>query len=66
MIDISNMGESALKSHMKSERHKNNSRIGGEQAVTLSSFGFVSIISFGSMTLFPLTKIAFSGITGTM
>ena len=27
---------------MKSERHKNNSRIGGEQAVTLSSFSFVS------------------------
>ena len=42
MIDISNMGESALKSHMKSERHKNNSRIEGEKAVTLSSFGFVS------------------------
>ena len=42
MIDISNMGESVLKSHMKSERHKNNSRIGGEQPVTLSSFGFVS------------------------
>ena len=42
MIDISNMGESALKSHMKSKRHKNNGTIGGEQAVTLSSFGFVS------------------------
>ena len=42
MIDFSNMGESALKSHMKSERKKNNSRIGGEQPVTLSSFGFVS------------------------
>ena len=42
MIDISNMGESALKSHMKSEKHKNNSRIGGGQPVTLSSFGFVS------------------------
>ena len=42
MIDISNMGESALKSHMKSERHENNSGIGGEQPVTLSSFGFVS------------------------
>ena len=42
IIDISSMGESALKSHMKSERHKNNSRIGGEQPVTLSSFGFVS------------------------
>ena len=42
MIDVSNMGESALKSHMKSERQKNNSRIGGEQPVTLSSFGFVS------------------------
>lgn len=27
---------------LKSERHKNNSRIGGEQPVTLSSFGFVS------------------------
>ena len=40
VIDILNMGESALKLHMKSERHKNNSRIGGEQAVTLSSFGF--------------------------
>ena len=40
MIDISNMN--SPKSHMKSERHKNNSRIGGEQAVTLSSFGFVS------------------------
>lgn len=38
MIDISNMGESAL----KSEKHKNNSRIGGGQPVTLSSFGFVS------------------------
>ena len=35
------MGESALKSHLKSERHKNNNRIGGEQPVTLSSFGFV-------------------------
>ena len=42
MIDVSNMGESALKSHMKSERQKNNSRIGGELPVTLSSFGFVS------------------------
>ena len=42
MIVILNMGESALKSHMKSERHKNNSKIGGEQAVTLSLFGFVS------------------------
>ena len=42
MIDISNMGESALKLHMKSERHKNNSRTGGEQAVTLSSSGFVT------------------------
>ena len=27
---------------MKSKRHKNNGTIGGEQAVTLSSFGFVS------------------------
>ena len=42
MIDILNMGESALKSHMSSKRHKNNSTIGGDQAVTLSSFGFVS------------------------
>ena len=42
MIDISNMGESAVKSHMRSIRHKNNSTIGGEQAVTLSSFSFVS------------------------
>ena len=33
MIDISNMGEGALKSNMSSERLKNNSRIGGEQAV---------------------------------
>ena len=42
-INISNMGESALKSHIRSERHKNNSRIGGEQVpMTLSSFGFVS------------------------
>lgn len=49
MIDISNMGESALKSHMKSERHKNNSRIEGEKAVTLSSFGFVSCRSGNSV-----------------
>ena len=42
MIDISNMGESALKSHMRSKRHKINGTIGGEQAVTLSSFRFVS------------------------
>ena len=42
MIDISNMGESALKSHMRSERHKNNGTIGGEQAVAISSFNFVS------------------------
>ena len=42
MIDILNMGESALKSHMRSKRHKNNNTIGGDQAVTLSSFGFVS------------------------
>ena len=42
-IDISNMRESALKSRKRSERHKNNSRIGGEQGpVTLSSFSFVS------------------------
>ena len=38
------MGESALKLHNyeKCERHKNNSRTGGEQAVTLSSSGFVT------------------------
>ena len=42
MIDISSMGESTLKSHMRSKRHKNNGPIGGEQAVTLSLFGFVS------------------------
>ena len=36
------MGESALKSHKESQRHKNSSRIGGEQPVKLSSFGFVS------------------------
>ena len=42
MIDVSNMGESALKSHMKSERHKNNGGIGGKQLMTLSSFGFVT------------------------
>ena len=48
MIDISNMGESALKLHNyeKCERHKNNSRTGGEQAVTLSSSGFVTCGSF--------------------
>ena len=40
IIDVSNMGESALKSHMKSERHKNNS--GSRQPMTLTSFGFVS------------------------
>ena len=34
------MGESALKSHSKSEKHKQNSRC--EQRVTLSSFGFGS------------------------
>ena len=38
MIDISSMGESTLKSHMRSKRHKNNGPIGGEQAVTLSLF----------------------------
>ena len=40
IIDVSNMGESVLKSHMKSERHKNNS--GSRQPMTLTSFGFVS------------------------
>ena len=39
MINISNMRESALKSHMESQRYKNNCRIGGEQAVALSSIG---------------------------
>ena len=42
MINISNTGEFAFKSNMKSEMHKNNSRIGGEQAVIVSSFDFVS------------------------
>ena len=42
MINNSNMGESALKSHMRSKRHDNNGTIGGEQAVTLSLFSFVS------------------------
>ena len=45
-IDVSSMGESALKSHSKSENHKQNSRC--EQRVTLSSFGFGS--SAGSST----------------
>ena len=43
IIDVSNMGEGALKSHMKSERHKNNS--GSTQPMTLTSltsFGFLS------------------------
>ena len=40
IIDVSNLGESALKSHIKSERHKNNS--GSRQLMTLTSFGFVS------------------------
>ena len=42
IIDISNMGESALASHVKSERHRNNSGNGSGQPVTLSLFGFVS------------------------
>ena len=42
MINISNTGDFALKSHINGEMHKNNSKIGGEQAVTLSLFGFVS------------------------
>ena len=40
IIDVSNVGESALKSHMKSKRHKSNS--GSRQPMTLTSFGFVS------------------------
>ena len=36
------MGESALKSYMRSKRHKTNGTIGGEQAVTLSLFDLVS------------------------
>ena len=44
IIDISNMGERVLKSHMKSERQKNNS--GSRQPVTLSSFGFVSCAKY--------------------
>ena len=43
LIDISSMGESALKSHMKGENHRLNSRCG--QQATLSSFGFGSSIS---------------------
>ena len=42
MLRSNDTGEFAFKSHMKSGMHQNNSRIGGEQAVILSSFGFVS------------------------
>ena len=42
MLRSNDTGEFAFKSHMKSGMHKNNSRIGGEQAVTLCPFGFVS------------------------
>ena len=42
-IDVSSMGESALKSHSRSEKHKQNSRC--QQRVTLSSFGFGSSAS---------------------
>lgn len=45
-IDVSSMGESALKSHSKSEKHKQNSRC--EQRVTLSSFGFGSSVGTSS------------------
>ena len=44
LIDISSMGESALKSHMKGEKHRLNSRC-EQQQVTLSSFGFGSCTS---------------------
>ena len=40
-IDVSSMGESALKLHSKSEKHKQNSRC--EQQVTLSSFGIFEL-----------------------
>ena len=40
IIDISSRGESTLKSHSTSEKHKQNSQC--KQRVTLSSFGFRS------------------------
>ena len=40
-IDVSSMDESALKSHSKSEKHKQNNRC--EQRVTLSSFGIFEL-----------------------
>ena len=40
-IDVSSMGESALKSHSKSEKHKQNSQC--EQRVILSSFGIFEL-----------------------
>ena len=40
-IDVSSMGESELKSHSKSEKHKQNSRC--EQRVTLSGLGIFEL-----------------------
>ncbi|PFX23229.1 hypothetical protein AWC38_SpisGene12246 [Stylophora pistillata] len=54
MKNVSIMGESALKSHSKSEKHKQNSRC--EQLVTLSSFGFGS--SAGTSTCSSRNKEA--------
>ena len=54
-IDISSMGESALKSRSKSEKHKQNSWC--EQRVTLSSFGFGS--SAGTSTCPSRNKLKF-------
>ena len=57
MIEISNMGESALKSHMKSERHKNNKKL-SSMLEKLKEW-FYTILSFWCATLFALTGIAF-------
>ena len=54
IIDVLSMGECALKSHSKSEKHKQNSQC--EQRVTLSSFGFGS--SAGTLTCSSRNKEA--------
>ena len=59
------MGEPALKSHMKSERHKNSVTAELEMLEKLKE-QFYTILSFGCMTLFPLTEIAFIVVTGKM
>ena len=51
-IDVSSMCKSGLKSHSKSEKHKQNSRC--EQRVTLSSFGFS--LSAGTSTFSSRNK----------